>query len=33
MAFQDYIATEIATDAADGIISRREALRRLALLG
>ncbi|MGH9037673.1 MAG: dienelactone hydrolase family protein [Acidimicrobiia bacterium] len=33
MAFQDYIATEIATDAADGIITRREALRRLALLG
>ncbi len=33
MAFQDYIAAEIATDAADGIITRREALRRLALLG
>lgn len=33
MAFEDYIATEIATDAADGIITRREALRRLALLG
>jgi carboxymethylenebutenolidase len=33
MAFQDYIATEIATDAADGILTRREALRRLALLG
>lgn len=33
MAFQDYIATEIAVDAADGIITRREALRRLALLG
>jgi carboxymethylenebutenolidase len=33
MAFEDYIATEIATDAADGILTRREALRRLALLG
>ncbi len=33
MAFQDYIAAEIATDAADGILTRREALRRLALLG
>ncbi|HEY3238984.1 MAG TPA: dienelactone hydrolase family protein [Acidimicrobiia bacterium] len=33
MAFQDYIATEIATDAADGILTRREALRRLVLLG
>jgi len=33
MAFQDYIATEIATDAADGILTRREALRRLAMLG
>jgi carboxymethylenebutenolidase len=33
MAFQDYIATEIATDAADGLLTRREALRRLALLG
>lgn len=33
MAFQDYIASEIAADAADGILTRREALRRLALLG
>ncbi|MGH8990208.1 MAG: dienelactone hydrolase family protein [Acidimicrobiia bacterium] len=33
MAFEDYIATEIAVDAADGILTRREALRRLALLG
>jgi carboxymethylenebutenolidase len=33
MAFQDYIASEIATDAADGILTRREALRRLGLLG
>ncbi|MGH8909653.1 MAG: dienelactone hydrolase family protein [Egibacteraceae bacterium] len=33
MAFAHYIATEIATDHADGLISRREALRRLALVG
>jgi len=33
MAFHGYIATEIATDCADGFITRREALRRLALLG
>jgi carboxymethylenebutenolidase len=31
--FQRYLAEEIAVDHADGIISRREALRRLALLG
>jgi len=30
---QRYIAEEIATDHADGLLSRREALRRLALLG
>ncbi|MCG7596498.1 dienelactone hydrolase family protein [Mycobacterium sp. PSTR-4-N] len=30
---QRYIAEEIATDHVDGILSRREALRRLALLG
>jgi carboxymethylenebutenolidase len=30
---QRYLAEEIATDHADGIISRREALRRLGLLG
>jgi carboxymethylenebutenolidase len=30
---QQYFATEIALDAADGIIPRREALRRLLLLG
>ncbi|WP_330231562.1 dienelactone hydrolase family protein [Nocardia sp. NBC_00508] len=30
---QRYIAEEIAVDHADGILSRREALRRLALLG
>jgi carboxymethylenebutenolidase len=30
---QRYIAEEIATDHVDGLMSRREALRRLALLG
>jgi len=30
---QRYLAEEIAEDCADGIISRREALRRLGLLG
>jgi carboxymethylenebutenolidase len=33
MAFTHYIATEIAADYADGLVSRREALRRLALVG
>jgi hypothetical protein len=33
MALNDYLATEVGEDWADGIISRREALRRLALLG
>jgi carboxymethylenebutenolidase len=33
MALHDYLAGEIGEDWADGIISRREALRRLALLG
>jgi carboxymethylenebutenolidase len=32
-SLQQYIAEEIATDHADGLLSRREALRRLALLG
>ncbi len=32
-SLQRYIAEEIATDHADGLLSRREALRRLALLG
>jgi carboxymethylenebutenolidase len=31
--FQRYLAEEIAVDHADGIIPRREALRRLGLLG
>ncbi|MGB7360429.1 MAG: dienelactone hydrolase family protein, partial [Mycobacterium sp.] len=30
---QRYIAEEIATDHVDGLMSRRDALRRLALLG
>jgi len=32
-AFQRYLAEEVAIDHADGALSRREALRRLALLG
>ena len=32
-AIQRYLAEEVAEDYADGIIPRREALRRLALLG
>jgi carboxymethylenebutenolidase len=32
-AFDRYIAEEIATDHVDGLLSRREAMRRLALLG
>ena len=30
---QRYLAEEVAEDHADGLISRREALRRLGLLG
>ncbi len=33
MALDDYLASEIVIDCADGIFSRREALRRLMLLG
>jgi carboxymethylenebutenolidase len=33
MAMRDYLATEIALDHADGHLTRREALRRLGLLG
>jgi carboxymethylenebutenolidase len=33
MAFQRYLAEEVAIDHTDGVFSRREALRRLALLG
>jgi carboxymethylenebutenolidase len=31
--YQRYLAEEVAEDHADGLVSRREALRRLALLG
>lgn len=33
MALDDYLSSEIVIDCADGIFSRREALRRLMLLG
>jgi len=33
MALDDYLASEIVLDCADGIVSRREAVRRLMLLG
>ena len=33
MALRDYLATEIALDHAEGLLSRREALTRLGLLG
>jgi carboxymethylenebutenolidase len=33
MAFEQYLAEEVAIDHADGMIPRRETLRRLALLG
>ena len=33
MALRDYLAGEVAEDYADGFLSRREALRRLGLLG
>ncbi len=33
MALRDYLAGEVGVDWADGLITRREALRRLALLG
>ena len=33
MAFRPYLVEEIALDCAEGLLSRREALRRLALLG
>jgi carboxymethylenebutenolidase len=33
MAFQRYLAEEVAIDHGDGMIPRREALRRLGLLG
>jgi carboxymethylenebutenolidase len=33
MALKDYIVEEVALDCADGLLSRREALRRLGLMG
>ena len=33
MAFRSYLIDEIALDCADGVFSRREAIRRLGLLG
>ena len=33
MAFQQYLAEEVAIDHADGLYSRREALRRGGLVG
>jgi carboxymethylenebutenolidase len=33
MALDDYIASEIVLDCSDGVFSRREAMRRLMLLG
>jgi carboxymethylenebutenolidase len=33
MALRDYLVGEVAEDFADGVLTRREALRRLALLG
>lgn len=33
MALKDYLVSEIALDCADGLVTRREALRRLGLLG
>jgi carboxymethylenebutenolidase len=33
MAMRDYLAEEVATDFADSLLTRREALRRLGLLG
>src|SRR5437867_8697720 len=33
MAFEDYIRSEVVADWAEGLITRREAIRRLGLLG
>ena len=33
MALRDYLTTEVGEDWVDGLITRREAIRRLALLG
>src|SRR5262245_25555426 len=33
MAMRDYLVGEVAGDFADGLLTRREAMRRLGLLG
>src|SRR5829696_5586529 len=33
MALREYLTTEVGEDWVDGLITRREAVRRLALLG
>src|SRR3954452_10502343 len=33
MALRDYLATEVALDHGEGLLTRREALQRLGLLG
>src|SRR4051794_22918189 len=33
MAFEEYVQNEIVADCAEGFLTRREALRRLMLLG
>ena len=33
MALKDYIVHEVALDCEEGLLSRREALRRLGLMG
>jgi carboxymethylenebutenolidase len=33
MALRSYLVTEVTEDFADGLLTRREALRRLVLLG
>ena len=33
MAFEEYVQSEIVADCAEGLLTRREAMRRLMLLG
>ena len=33
MALRQYLVEEVALDCADGLLSRRDAFRRLSLLG
>lgn len=33
MALREYLTTEVGEDWVDGLITRREAVRRLVLLG